>query len=113
MATSSTIERTVLATGKGYTHTEVIADGDTGDAVVIPPLANGKERITCTLIAGASTGKFQVTTSSDAKVTAGTATWQDWAKGAQTGTVSDVLVGPVTGVRGVSTSGEISIEVVV
>jgi len=96
----------------GFHYTETIADGTTGDDVRIPPIGQEGGRITCTLIAGANTGKFQFTTSSDAAVTAGTATWQDWAETTNTGTVSDALSAPVTGIRGVSTSGEIKIEIV-
>jgi hypothetical protein len=96
----------------GWHHEETIGNGDTGNDIKIFPVPDDK-RITCTIIAGANTGKFQVTTSTDAKVAAGTATWQDWAKGVTTGTVSDVLIGPVTAIRGVSASGEIEIEVVI
>ena len=96
----------------GWHHEETIAHGDTGNDIEVFPIPDDN-RITCTLIAGANTGKFQVTTSTDAKVAAGTATWQDWAKGVTTGTVSDVLIGPVTAIRGVSASGEIKIEVVI
>ena len=96
----------------GWHHEETIGDGDTGNDIKIFPTPDDK-RITCTIIAGANTGKFQVTTSTDAKVAAGTATWQDWNEGTSTGTVSDTLIGPVTGLRGVSVSGEIKIEVVI
>ena len=96
----------------GYHYAEIIATTETGATLAIPVLLAGKV-ITCTLIAGAGSGKFQITTSSDAVVKAGTATvWQYWAKVSRTGTVSDVLTGPVTAIRGVSVSGEIKIEVV-
>ena len=93
----------------GYEYTEVIGDGNTGETILIPP---GKDNITCTIIAGANSGKFQFTTSSDSAVLSGTATWIDWYKGAVTGTDYDMLNGPVTALRGVSTSGAITIEVV-
>lgn len=112
MTTANLTARPTFALEKGYHYEETITTGATGDDVKIPALPLG-EKITCTLVAGANTGKFQVTTSTDAKVAAGTATWQDWAKGVQTGTVSDVLAGPVTGIRGVSASGEISVEILV
>ena len=96
---------------KGYHYGETIATTETGATLLIPVLESGKT-ITCTLIAGAGTGKFQITTSTDAAVAAGTAVWQDWGLGVKTGTVSDVIIGPVTGIRGVSASGEIKIEVV-
>ena len=93
----------------GYEYTEVIGDGNNGETILIPP---GKDNITCTIIAGANSGKFQFTTSSDSAVLAGTATWVDWYKGEVTGTDYDVLNGPVTALSGVSTSGAITIEVV-
>jgi len=93
----------------GYEYTEVIGDGNNGETILIPP---GKDNVTCTIIAGANSGKFQFTTSTDAKVLDGTATWIDWSKGEVTGTDYDVLNGPVTALRGVSTSGAITIEVV-
>lgn len=96
----------------GYVHTESILTTATGNDIRIPALPAGKN-ITCTLIAGASTGKFQITTSSDSVVTAGTATWQDWAQGNQTGTVSDAIISGVTAIRGVSVSGAIAIEIVI
>ena len=96
----------------GYTYSETIANGANGDTVRILPQRTAK-KIACTLIAGANTGKFQVSTSSDTAITAGTETWQDWAEGTTTGTVSDVLNGPVTAIRGVSASGEINIEIVI
>jgi hypothetical protein len=96
----------------GYHYSETIATGATGDDVVIPPLAPGKE-ITCTIVAGANTGYFQTTTDSDTAVAAGTATWKTWALGTSTGTVVDVITGTVTGIRGVSAFGEVRITIVI
>ena len=96
----------------GYHYAETIATGATGDDVVIPPLAPGKE-ITCTIVAGSNTGYFEFTTDSDAAVATGTATWATWAEGTSTGTVSDVIGGTVTGLRGVSVSGEIRITIAI
>ena len=93
----------------GYEYTEVIGDGNNGETILIPP---GKDNITCTIIAGANSGKFQFTTSSDSAVLAGTATWIDWSKGEVTGTAYDALNWPITALRGVSTSGAITIEIV-
>jgi hypothetical protein len=95
----------------GYEYEETISDGSTGDTVKIPPI-HPDSRISCTVIAGVGTGKIQYTTSIDAKVIAGTAVWQDWPLGEVTGTDSDSLVSPITGLRGVSISGDITIEVV-
>ena len=96
----------------GYHYSETISTGATGDDVVIPPLAPGKEP-TCTIVAGANTGYFEFTTDSDAAVEAGTATWVTWALGTSTGTVSDTIEGTVTGLRGVSVSGEIRITIAI
>ena len=96
----------------GYTYTETIATGATGNTIKIPVLQAGKTISIC-LIAGENTGKFQVTTRPKADIIAGTATWSDVALSAATGTVRDEITAPITGLRGVSTSGEISIEVVI
>lgn len=97
----------------GWTYSEVIADGEIGDVVRVKPSRKGTYNISCTLIAGANIGKFQVTTSSDASVADDTAIWQDWVKGDVSGVVTDVIVGPITGIRGVSVSGEVKIEIVI
>ena len=110
MAVQNLVER-ALGRKPGYHHAEQLLTGVTSNPVIIPPL-NGQP-VTCTMIAGANTGKFQFTTSTDAKVAAGTATWQDWPYGVVTGTVSDMLIGPVTAVRGVSSAGTINFEIVI
>ena len=97
---------------KSLFFSETIASGETGSTIKIPPLGPGNCRILCTIIAGAGTGKFQWTSSSDTAVENGTAVWQDWNKGDVTGTVSDVIIVQITGLRGVSANGEIDIEVV-
>lgn len=108
MATASLAKRTI---GEGFQHKETIADGVNGASLIVNT-GDTKGKITCTIIAGANTGKFQFTTSPDADIVAETATWQDWVKGDTTGTDYDVLDGPVTGLRGVSVSGEIVVEIV-
>lgn len=97
---------------QGYYYTETIADGATGKNVKIPPMGLNSAGITCTIIAGANTGKFQFTTSSDAAVQADTATWIDFPDVDVTGTESKTIGSQVTGIRGVSASGEIKIEIV-
>lgn len=97
---------------EGFQYQETIADGATGDDVIIPPLIAGK-KISCRVICGAGTGKIQVTLSLDSAVVAGTAIWEDWESGNVTGTQSDVAKGPITGIRGVSISGEIVLEVII
>lgn len=93
-------------------YEETIGTGATGDDIIIPASPQVKA-VTCTLITGSNTGKFQISTSSNSKVVAGTAVWQDWDAGTTTGTLTATTTGPITGVRGVSVSGEVSIEVVV
>lgn len=100
------------AAALGYEYEETIASGQNGDSIRIFPMGPGNARITCRIIAGANTGKFQFTTSPDADVIADTAVWSDWAKGTVTGTDWDVLLAQVTGLRGVSVSGEVKIEVI-
>ena len=97
----------------GYEYTETIADGQDGDTIRISPLGPGQTRITCRIIGGANTGKFQFTTSPVADVLDGSAVWSDWAKGDITGTDWDVLLSQVTALRGVSVSGEVVVEVVI
>jgi len=89
-------------------YTETIADGENGETIRI--VMESGAAVSCTIIAGANTGKIQYTTSSDAAITAGSETWQDWPNGDTTGTYSDALLAPVTALRGVSVSGEIVIE---
>ena len=97
----------------GYEYSADILDGVTGPSVVIPPMGTEGATVTCTIIAGANTGKIQFTTSPDADVIADTANWQDWPNGDTSGTYSDSIISPVTAVRGVSVSGNITIEIVV
>jgi len=96
----------------GWHYTAAIGTGATGSDIRIPSLPAGKS-ISIALIAGANTGKFQVSTSSESAITAGTATWSDLTLSAATGTVRDEITAPITGLRGVSTSGAIVIEVVI
>lgn len=94
----------------GFHYTETVASGQIGSSVIIPPMTD--KRITVSIICGAGSGKVQTTTSSDASIAGGTATWLDWASGAVSGTVADALLGPVTGIRAVSISGPVAIEIV-
>ena len=98
----------------GYYYEETIATGATGDNIIIPILPANKA-IGITLIAGANTGKFQATRSWDNtdNTLPSDATWFDLELEADTGTVANAILDPITGLRGVSTSGEIKIEVVI
>ena len=97
-----TVQQLVKREGRflGWSHEETLAAAATGDPVTIPPLLAG-QRISVRTIAGTNDAKVQSTISSDAKVLAGTAVWEDWPPGAQIGTVSANLDAPVTAVRAV------------
>lgn len=93
----------------GYEYIETIADGTNGKSILIP--ANIENNITCTVIAGSNIGKIQFTTSVESLVLSNNANWQDWPKYEVTGSDYDTLNGKVTALRGVSISGEITIEI--
>jgi hypothetical protein len=96
----------------GYHTSTVIAD-TASTYFVIPHFRDGFRPITVTLLAGANTGKVQYTTSSVTAIRAETAVWHDWDYGDVSGNDNtDVLTGPVTGLQGVSVSGEVTIEIV-
>lgn len=98
----------------GLEYTETIASGATGTILYFPASVRQQiKAISIILIAGANTGKFQATLSPLAAIEASTPTWFDLDIGATTGTVADAILDPITGLRGVSTSGEIKIEVVI
>ena len=102
-----------LAGARSAEYTEAIADGENGESVYVHPVNSPTGEITCTVIPGGNSGKIQTTTSPMAAIAAGTAIWIDWAEGDVTATTSDIISGPVTGVRGVSVSGGIAIEIVI
>lgn len=108
MAVTNLVQRDAYFTG--FEYYETIADGETGNDIFIPPLPEGK-LITCRIISGAGTGKFQETTSKDSDVLAGDGLFHDWSVGDKTGTYIDVVMSAISGLRGVSISGEIKIEV--
>ena len=112
MTTANLTVRATAAIEKGYRYDETISDGLVGADVKIPALPTGK-RINCTIIAGGNTGYFEISSSSDAKIADGTAVWDPWALGTQTGTKSDALLAGVSGIRGVSVAGEVTIEIII
>lgn len=94
--------------GPGRLQTKsVIAGGAAGNPIKIVAFP-----ATVTLICSSSSGKVQFSTSQVADIDAGSATWQDWSKGVISATASDVTDGPITAVRGVSSSGSVTLEVV-
>ena len=58
------------------------------------------------------TGKIQFTLSSASSVIAGTAVWIDWPAGSVTATTVDRILGPVTAVRAIVSSGVLRFYVV-
>ena len=99
MAIQNLVQRTP-ARFLGWAHEETLAASATGDPVVIPPLLAG-QRISVRTIAGTGDAKVQSTISSDAKVVAGTAVWDDWPIGAKIGTNSANLDAPISALRAV------------
>lgn len=93
-----------------YVYSETIADGENGQPIYLYPL---KRNVSCRIHTEENTGKFQTTLSSLNAIKNNTALWSDWDKGSITGTDSDVIIGQITGLRGVSESGEIVIEVLI
>ena len=96
------IQELVLRDGRflGWSHEETLAKSETGDPVKIPSLLAG-QRISVRTIAGTGDAKVQSTISSDAKVAAGTAVWDDWSIGAEIGTNSANLDAPISALRAV------------
>lgn len=98
---------------KGYEYSENITDGENGGAVIVKPIGNVSGNVGMAIISNGNTGKCQYTFSSIEKVVADTANWIDWSYGEVTSNVGSTFVAPVTAVRGVSVSGEITLEVAV
>lgn len=95
----------------GYEYEESITTGATGKTIPVKPKA-GRE-LGITLIAGANTGKFQATTAPYALVLADTVPVGDWfdiTLSSTTGTVTDSITSPISGIRGVSLAGTIKIQ---
>jgi len=97
---------------KGIQHSETIATGTNGNSIIVSPIGNQSGYVGVKVIPSGNTGKIQSTMSSLAKINAGTAIWTDWAEGNVTATTEDAVTG-ITGLRGVSVSGAIDIEVVI
>ena len=113
-----TVQHLTQRTGRflGWSFEQLdIAQNTTTDPLIIPPLLAG-QKITVKTIAGTNSAKVQSTISSDAKVAAGTADWDDWPPGSQVGTTSANLSSPVTALRcvtGTTSSAKTIFEVLV
>ncbi len=84
----------------------VVTTGTTGNAIVTP-----RHPCTVRLVCSSSSGSVQYSVSLVSEVRAGTATWDTWARGTVSATATDIPEGPITAVRGVSTSGAVTLEV--
>lgn len=85
----------------------VVGAGTTGNSVKVRNWP-----CTVSLVCSGSSGKVQYTTSTYEDIDAGTAVWQDWSRGVIAATASDIPEGPITGLRGVSGAGAVTLEVV-
>ena len=97
----------------GWSHSEIIADGVTGDPVKIDPTGRGNTNGTVAIVCGTNTGNVQITIDDYAAIDDDSAVWIDWDKGALTGTTLDVFSGAITGIRGVSVSGPITFKLLI
>ena len=97
----------------GWTYSETVADGVTSNPVKIKPNGKGVYAISVGLIAGANTGKIQFTLDADEAIDAGTAYWFDWDEGNCTGDTVDPSVAPVSALRCVSISGEVTWKILI
>lgn len=93
-----------------FEYTETIESGKTGDAIMAPDYA-GKLRDWVVGIIPSGTARIEYTLSTRSQVDAGAAVWRAWDAGDVTVNTDDLL-GPVQAVRGVSVSGDVTIEVV-
>ncbi len=94
-------------------YSETITSGQNGDTILINPVWNQSGYVTVRIKAGAGTGKVQITLVDKDKLEDGldvASDWDDWPKGDVTGTDGDVLLAPVTAIRGVSVSGTVEFE---
>lgn len=97
----------------GWFYTETVANGMTSDPVKIHLSGKRPYNITLAIIAGSGTGKIQYTLDDDNAIDADTAVWFDWDKGEITGTETDVIIAPVSAIRGVSVSGVITFKLLI
>ena len=106
-----------------YAYKETISSGTIGESLYVhfdKVLVAGMRKrysvvpyITMRVIpSGGATGRIEATLSPKEEIEAGTAVWENWASGNVTSITTDGLTFPVTGLRGVSQTGTIDIEVV-
>lgn len=98
---------------QGWTYSEEVADGVTGDPIIIEPFGKGDPTGTVKLVCGSGTGKVQTTIDPDGAIEADTAEWDDWAQGEVTGTALDVFAGPISAIRAVSVSGAVTLKILI
>lgn len=94
--------------GSSRFYQEVITG--TGEAVF---LSDDVNTISIGIIPAAGAGgKAQYSLSPKSVLEASAGTWRDWPSGVVTVTTDDTIIGPVTAVRGVASTGTIKLEVV-
>jgi len=94
-----------------YEYSETINSGTTGNYIILPDGA-GKMQVweVALILSAGQSGKVQYTISQKSSIVAGAANWFDWGAGTVTVSTNTALEN-VTGIRGISSSGNIKIEV--
>ena len=92
-----------------FVYSLAVATGTTSAPIVIPQEAN---TITIGLYCNSSSGKVQYTLDGATVAEADNAIWFDWAAGTVAATTVDSLISPVTCIRAVSVSGEVTLKIV-
>ena len=91
-------------------YKQSVLTGVTGESIKIAPKIS---KVTVSLLpSGGASGKVQFTTSTYKEIDEGTATWFDWPKGVISVNTYDGINFPITGLRPVSSSGTLVMEVV-
>lgn len=94
-----------------YEKSVVVGNGETSDPIIAPDESGPVEYWQIGIVTGGNTGRFEFTLSPRADVIAGNALWRSSDAGNVSTDSTDSLT-PVQGVRAVSVSGPITIEVV-
>lgn len=97
----------------GFNHSESIADGAEGEAIIVKHGRNEGDKVGVAVITSGNTGKIQYTFSSMEKIEDDIANWIDWDDGEVASNAGTAFTAPVTAIRGVSVSGAITIEVAI
>lgn len=93
-----------------FEASQTLSSGTNGNSLLLPDESGTIDSILVSLIISSGSGKIQTTVSSLDNVKASSANWVDWDYGTVTTTTADVFYN-VTAVRGVRTTGTVTIEV--